>query len=270
MRRKIEEIDNFEATDSIEKIKESISKKKRAERKRRNKRLRSRIYKIALLVLLLTGIYFLDKSEYSRVRQIKVEGNTILTDGEILEALKIEPGSRMITKLPFTLNGKAKSIPGVASLDTKIYYTQGIVTIHVVEETPVGYIKGETIQVLFANGERRNLNGASMDAITGLPVFVGFNDETLSDKLLMRFGELDSSVILAISEVHSQPDKYDPTAMKLTMNNNFFVYTGMETLPLMRSYATIIKQADPKNKCIYMNDYGPSEGTSAVNAKPCE
>ena len=58
--------------------------------------------------------------------------------------------------------------------------------------------------------------------------------------------------------------------MKMVMNDNYFVYISIETLPMLGSYATLINGADEGNRCIDMIEYGPSEETTTAIVRKCK
>lgn len=264
-RRKTEQSDHNE---SYNQIKKDLEEKKRLERKRKRKRRTMKVFRILLLILLIVAWYLFDKSEYSRIKQVKINGTNVVPQQEVAESLGIYEGDRIYTKLAPLLERKGKKIPGVESLDASLYYSKGIVSINVHEVTAVGYQR-DPLRVLMSDGTKRDV-GDNSSIIVGLPVFEGFSDESLTKELLENFGKVGDATLNAISEVHLQPTKFDETAMMIVLNNEYRAYSGVNTLPLLKDYATIISKADPNNRCLYFSEYGPNDETQTVTTRECD
>ncbi|QIK57488.1 hypothetical protein G7059_06345 [Erysipelothrix sp. HDW6A] len=257
-------------TDSMTHVKTSIKKRKKNERRRKRRIVYRRLFKILIIVAIITGMYYFDKSDMTRIRQVRITGNSTVPESEIVEKLNLHVGKRLITHLPFTLNSKASSLIGVDTIDTSIYYRQGIVNVVIHEKKVVGYTRGEVTQLLYEDGSKREVTPDTLHSINGVPLFIGLKEELLNKDNLNIFAKLDSEVLYSISEVHSTPSKYDETLLKLVMNNNYYVFSRIKDLPLLKDYASIIERAPKENRCIYFLEYGPNEDSQTVNTGPCE
>ena len=261
------ERENF---DSIDHIKDSIEKRKKMIRRKKRGRFFRRLIKVTIVILLICGIILIDRSEYSRFRNIRIVGNELISDKEIEEKLGVNIGDRMIFARKNQIQKRLQSIVGLDTSVATIYYKQGILNLVVKEKSKVGYVKSETLEVLFEDGSRRSVSANTLKSINGLPLFVGFDEEKLSINLLKAFAELNPEILLTISEVHLAPESYDEMSLKLVMNNNYLVFSSISALPLLRSYASIIDRADPENRCIYLLEYGPTSESQIATAKRCE
>ncbi|CAM4187851.1 cell division protein FtsQ/DivIB [Erysipelothrix aquatica] len=270
-KNKFEPIEENSGDDSLKKIKADLEHKKRVEKKRKRKRFMSRFFRLCIVLAIVAGIYVFDQSQYSRIREIRIEGNHVVSEMEIREAMGINEGDRMILKLPFLVDRKTSSIPGVDNTSSKMYYTQGILTINVTEDAAIGYepTGNSNFRILFSNGAVKEISKDSLSAILGLPVFVGFDENTLSKQLLNAFGALDPGILNAISEVHIGQVQYDPSVMTLVMNNNYTVFIKTETLPQMKSYASIVSANQTDDRCIIINEHGPTSDSAIASIVPC-
>lgn len=242
--------------------------RRKHERKMRRRRLVSKLIKVSLVVLLVFVVYKLDKSAMSRVSSIKISGNSIISNEEILQGLNIAEGDRLLFTHAFFKERKAKNIPGLESIDVNVYYTKGYVSLDVKEVTAVGYTT-EPLRLYYEDGSFKDLSQDQSNLLLGLPLLVGFSDETITPKMLNYLGALDSESFSSISEIHLNPQSYDPLAMKLYMSEHYLVYVNIETLPMMYMYATLLSGADEGKNCIDLNEYGPDDESVIANIRAC-
>lgn len=241
-----------DGTESLTKIRQDLNHQKKNERRKRRKRMWRR-FKIMLFIALIGyGIYQYDNADISRIQQIRVQGNSAYSTSELEDLLDLHPGDRIYLKIAPLVEGKLHGIDGIASVDVKVYYTKGLVTVSVSEVPLIGYRLEPRPQLIFSDGKLKEFDPASSSIMLGLPLFSGFTEETLPAGLAEAMAKVDEASFMAISEVHLEPTTYDQTSLRLIMDNNYFVYSSIQTLPLLNNYATIVNEADPDKRCIYM------------------
>ncbi|AZK44293.1 cell division protein DivIB [Erysipelothrix piscisicarius] len=253
----------------IDKIKASIDLKKKTIR--RNKRKRRLIKSIQILVVIgaLLGIYYFDKSDASRIHNVRVNGNVILSDDEIKDALNIHENQRIYLTFRLFINQKGKKVKGIDNVDANVYYRQGIVNLNVTEKKAVGYTLEPTIRIYFEDGYYKEFESIDPATVERLPLLVGFTEESMTESLLAALATIDDGSMASVSEIHFEPTKVEPDYMRIVMNNDYFVFTNVETLPQLNKYATIISGADPNARCIEFIEYGPTEETQSAVVKAC-
>lgn len=258
-----------EENHAMEKINEDRLEKKRFARKVKRYKFYRVSLKVMLVLTLIYGLYAFDKSDISRVRTLKVSGNQTISDTEILNALNLEPSDRILFTHAFIKELKGRKIPGIASMDVNVFYTKGYVSVDVSEVAAVAYQKGEVLSLIYADGSKKVLDVSEEHLVMGLPLLVGFSDETLDNRMLNALRDMDEEAFSALSEIHLTPETYDPLAMKLYMNNKYLVYVSIETLPMMYMYATLLSGAQEGKKCIDLNEYGPDDESVIANIRTC-
>ena len=267
MRRSVRELENESHT--INKISDDIKLKKKIKKRRRRARIMKRLALFLLLVIIGLSVYLFDQSKYSRIQVLKVSGNSIISDEEVMDLLSLKEQDRLLSSY-FKRKGDLKRHPLVDDIKINVYLRQGYVNVDVAEKTPLAYTNQETALLYFDNAYALEISETNIHAITGLPLLINFKEEYISENLLKGLKNLDESVLLAISEIHHEPKELDEFAMKMVMNDNYFVYTSIETLPMLGSYATLINGADEGNRCIDMIEYGPSEETTTAIVRKCK
>lgn len=258
-----------EENHAISQISRDLQEKKKHQRRYKRKKNLANALKVFFVAALFFAFYLFDSSQYSRIQTVKVSGNRSFSDSEILTALNIEKGNRIYLTHGFLKEAKGRKIEGLESLDINVYYTKGYVSIDVVEVPLVAYQVEPELKVYYADGSSKIIDAAQLDLVIGLPLLVGYTDETISLKMLKALGELDFETISAISEIHINPETYDPLAMKLYMVDKYLVYVSIETLPMMYLYATLLPEANDGNKCIVFNEYGPDNENGSASIRAC-
>lgn len=252
---------------------ETINEERKLKKKEARKRKRMRFYrffaKLTIFALICYGVYLFDSSDVSRVRTLKVSGNHILSDEEILSALNLEPNDRIVFTHSLIKEMKGRKIEGIESIDVNVLYTKGYVSVKVEEMKPVAYQKSDVLTLWFKDGSSKVLDQSQSGLVIGLPLLVDFSADTIDNRMLDALGKMEEEAFSALSEIHLKPEAYDPLAMKLYMNNKYLVYVSIETLPMMYMYATLLSGADEGKNCIDLNEYGPDDESVIANIRAC-
>ena len=267
MRRRVE---LNEETDSFDKIKEDILKRKRFERKLRNSKRFKRFSKIGLVVLAFFLIYKFDSWEGSRLDNIVIKGNNLLSNSEVQELSKLEKNNRIYFSFGKLIQNKIEQSPLIQSASVEVFRKERTILINVLEEEAIAYENQPEVNIYFKNGEKISISEENIHGIEGLILLSNIADDEFKKEIVLQLAELNEGSSLAISEILHKSEKHDEQALKLVMNHGYYVYSNLETLPLLDNYATIISGANPENKCIHLLEYGPTEDTQVATVKPCD
>ena len=259
-----------EENETIEDIKRDLKLQKKRQRQIRRKRFIKRVFILLIFVASAYGIYVFDQSDISRVQTVKITGQQFYEENEILDAIKLKKGDRLISNLPFMVKQRVKKLPLVENANVNVYYNKGYLSIEINEVKAVAYGMNDEIKIYFSNGEALAANDHSFNMISQLPLLQDFEEETISKEFLKKLGDLPEEAFLAISEIYSTPKELDPGSMKMVMNDEYFVYLSIETLPMLSQYATLVNGANENNKCIDMIEYGPTDQQQTAIVRRCE
>lgn len=254
----------------IQDVNRRVQEKRKRQKRNKVKRFFKKVFIVVLMGTIAFGIYSFDKHPISRLSTIKVQGNTFYQESDILDQAKIQAGDRMITNLPFMVKRRVQKLPLVEKASVNVYYNKGYLTLDIKEVKAVAYSKDETVTLYFSNGASEPANADTFDMIAGLPLLSDFTPESITPRLLQELGDLPDEAFVAISEIYFTPKELDPTAMKMVMNDEYFVYLSIETLPMLGQYATLLNGANEFNKCIDMIEYGPDESSQTAIVRRCE
>lgn len=256
----------------VKKIQKDINREKKLKRKKRRRRNFKRFILILIFAGIIGGGVWFDRSPYSRIKAINVDGNVYHSNEEIIEAVGLKENDRLVSALLKKVK-KGTKIPGVAKIDVKLYYTKGLVTLSVQEYPVVGLLKNKEPMLLFKDNSL--INSEKLDNMS-VPYLYGFNGEIIEKfpKFSDKLSRMDVSSYNSISEIHIVEEPLEEIYFKLIMNNGYFVFTNLDNLLLMDYYAEIvsgIQNGDkPDNRCIYFLDYGRTDDNQSAVAKPCK
>lgn len=261
-----------EEVSQVEQIKRKINLEKRLKARAKRKRIFKRLIRMLILILVVISLYFIDKSNYSRIREIEVDGNEVISEEILLENLNLKENDRLIKALikKYTLKNEAL---GVANQSLKLYYTKGLINLTVEEYPVVAIIEGKQKEYLLSNN---HLIKSNQKISKSVPVLKNFNEKIFDDypEFSDKLSKIDPSSFNSISEIQIIEEPLEDIYFKITMNHGYFVYSNLKNLLLMDYYPDIvsgIQQGDKKdNRCIYFLDYGHTDGNQSAVAKPCE
>src|SRR5699024_2274753 len=131
------------------------------------------LIRILILILVVISFYFIDKSTYSRIREIEVDGNEVISEEILLENLNLKENDRLIKALikKYTLKNEAL---GVANQSLKLYYTKGLINLTVEEYPVVAIIEGKQKEYLLSNN---HLIKSNQKISRSVPVLKNFNEK---------------------------------------------------------------------------------------------
>lgn len=252
--------------DSVKKIKQDLESRKKRARRRKRKRLFKRIFILLFFAAFIYGLYQFDQSNYSRLETLVTKGNNVLSVEEIESQANLKINDRIYPLLSKNLERKIQSHDLIEKAHVTISRRKQTVMIAVEEKRPLAHDDS----LLYFTDEL-SVDKAKNEALSdALPRLMNIADEEILKSLLKNLAKVDEASLLAVSEIYHKPNDLDKEYLELVMNQGYFVYTSINTLPLLNNYATIISGADPKNRCIYILEYGPTEDTHVATAKPCD
>lgn len=252
--------------DSVKKIKKDLEARKKRARRRRRKIIFIRILLIVFFAGIIYGLYQFDQSKYSRVAYVVVKGNEVISDDVIKKTVNVKENDRLYLMMQKSLERKLNSHQLIEDVHVKVDRKQRLVLIAVDEKKALAHDKTFT----YFTDDVKIENTEIEQGLLSIPTMVDITDETIIKKTVENLAEVDRASLLAVSEIYHKPTDLDKEYLELVMNQGYFVYTSINTLPLLNNYATIISGADPKNRCIYILEYGPTKDTHVATAKPCE
>lgn len=248
MRRQKETLQD--GTEEFDRIQKNIKQEKQELRRYKRKRFFRRSLAVIFILALAFGLYQYDKSNFSRIQEVKVSGSVSYSTDEIREILGLETGNRIYLKNASLLSQRLNQLPGIVKAKVNVYYTKGLVSIQIEESPMLAYLSGADIKLYYQDLSFRNLNAGAAYRLVGIPILLGFADSEIPQELLENLAKVDRATRTSISEIHYVGDSYQEIQLKLVMDHHYYVFTNTDSLPLLNNYATIISEADPQKRCI--------------------
>lgn len=231
----------------------------RRERPRR-KGNRKLLFFLLLFFMTLLGVLFF-QSSFSKIHQIEVAGNKLLTEEQIVEASGLSIGdhffavsneeiSRRVMQLGITEQvHAAKHFPGRITIEVKEYPVVAL------ELTPSGTIAG-----LLPNGASVPYGNAELAA--SQPILTGWESNPLKLELIQALAKIPSHLLQDVSEIRPSPTTAYPDRILLYTRSKYEVITSISHLPekisLLDDYVYGLQSSDRTTGRIILleADYG--------------
>lgn len=212
-------------------------------KKRRKKvRLSGLIFLILLIYLIGVSIYYIIKLP---VKNIKIEGNNLLTEGEIIQTIGLEDSFPMIKFTKGYLKDKFESLPLIDTFSIK-KNIKGQVTIKINEAKVLFYYERENKLVLSNEKTIEDEN-----RYLGFPTLVNYVPSDVYHNFINNFSKVDKDIISMISEIEYDPDKYNDVILDgerflFLMNDGNKVYINVVNIEKMNKYQSVVSKTDMK------------------------
>ncbi|MDZ5470704.1 FtsQ-type POTRA domain-containing protein [Bacillus sp. 31A1R] len=226
-------------------IEDRIPKLKQQRRKRANKRL---IFLLLLFFsLIVCVVYF--QSPLSHVKAIKVSGNRIYTEEELIKITGLTKDTNMWNINQEEITSKLKKLPELKDVKIDIQLPNTI-NIHTEEWQRMAYIAKEAkFQPVLGNGEI--LEKTVSELPVNAPILVGFTKGDVIREMITGLESIPEEVLNSISEIHYSPKDTDKYHITLFMNDGFEVSASLRSFSeKMPHYPSIVSQLDPSKKGI--------------------
>ncbi len=199
-------------------------------------------FNFILLLIYLIGmvIYYLIKLP---VKNVKVEGISILKESEIIEPLGLEDNLPFLKFNKSYVKDRLKDNPLVDDFKIK-KNLNGQVTIIINEAKILFYYNFDNKLVLS--------NGKTMDDSNdylGYPTLVNYVPSDIYKGFINKFSKIDKDIIAMISEIEYDPDKFndiivDNERFLFTMNDGNKVYINVANLEKMNKYQNVVSKTN--------------------------
>ncbi len=212
-------------------------------KKRRKKvRLSGFIFIILLTYLIGVSIYYIVKLP---VKNIKIEGNNLLSEGEIIQTIGLEDSFPMIKFTKGYLKNKFNDLPLVDSFNIK-KSLNGKVTITIKEAKVLFYYDYENKLVL---SNSKTIEDS--DKYLGYPTLVNYVPSDTYKSFIKNFSNVDSDIISMISEIKYSPEVWKDVMINderfiFLMNDGNEVYINVLNLDKINKYQNVVAKTNQK------------------------
>lgn len=213
-----DDILQFETTTEDERL--EILKKKR--KRRRQIQLGVFIGVILLVILILLYMF----TDISKVDQVDIKGEEIVSKNDIEKALDVKKDSRIYNIPVSDMKSKIEEIEGVKSVEIKRHFPNDL-TVNVNEYETIGLVKEKKrYLLLLENG--KTIKNLSTDLPIDVPILNDFSSKKLN-KLIPELKKVKPKVKSMISEINYKPGENNQNRIQLFMTDNVEVVGDIQT-----------------------------------------
>lgn len=196
---------------------------------------------LVLLIMYVIG-YFVYKVAISRITNIYIKNNNILTDQEVIDA----SGLRNYPSFILTTNYSIKNKLLKNNLVKKVKVKKGL--------WGKVYIDIEEYKPLFIYEDKVILdNKNEVDLDISLPILVNKVDDEILDKLISKYESVNDEIKLMISEIRYDPNDIDKERFLFTMSDGNYVYITLYKLSSIDEYLKITSTLKDKKGILYLD-----------------
>ena len=196
---------------------------------------------LVLLIMYVIG-YFGYKVAISRITNIYIKNNNILTDQEVIDA----SGLRNYPSFILTTNYSIKNKLLKNNLVKKVKVKKGL--------WGKVYIDIEEYKPLFIYEDKVILdNKNEVDLDISLPILVNKVDDEILDKLISKYESVNDEIKLMISEIRYEPNDIYKERFLFTMSDGNYVYITLYKLSSIDEYLKITSTLKDKKGILYLD-----------------
>lgn len=215
---------------------------KKAKKKRKLKKIR-----FLFLLLVIAGISFAFIKLFDvRIYSIKIKGNKILTDQEVIETAKLEDYPSFFETLSYTIKKRLLKNNYIESAKV----TKGLLSVNItIQEKKILYIDKETNYKYTYNSKFKD------DKSICVPYLIGSVPEGKMKRFIKAMNKINSDMICQMSEIKYDPNDIDEDRYYVYMNDGNSVYLTVNKFDKINKYNTILEKIGKQNGTLYL-DYG--------------
>ena len=215
---------------------------KKAKKKRKLKKIR-----FLFLLLVIAGISFAFIKLFDvRIYSIKIKGNKILTDQEVIETAKLEDYPSFFETLSYTIKKRLLKNNYIESVKV----TKGFLSVNItIKEKKILYIDKETNYKYTYNSKFKD------DKSICVPYLIGSVPEGKMKRFIKAMNKINSDMICQMSEIKYDPNDIDEDRYYVYMNDGNSVYLTVNKFDKINKYNTILEKIGKQNGTLYL-DYG--------------
>lgn len=215
---------------------------KKTKKKRKLKKIR-----FLFLLFFIVGISFAFIKLFDvRIYSIKIKGNKILTDQEVIETAKLEDYPSFFETLSYTIKKRLLKNNYIESVKV----TKGFLSVNItIKEKKILYIDKETNYKYTYNSKFKDDNSICV------PYLIGSVPEGKMKRFIKAMNKINSDMICQMSEIKYDPNDIDEDRYYVYMNDGNSVYLTVNKFDKINKYNTILEKIGKQNGTLYL-DYG--------------
>ncbi len=224
--------------------KEKVKKEKRDSIKEKISNLN---YKkiIVIFIILFLALLLIMKLFNTKITNIRVNGNNILSDQEIIDIAGIRNYPNSLAHSSSNIKNKLEKNIYIDSVKVKKSNLFKKVTITVKENRPLYFYQPDNQTILS--------DGTHVTDIFNVPVLVNQVPEDILDKFTKKLNEVNDEILIRINEIRYVPNEVDDTLFLLSMNDQNYIYINTNTLKKLNNYLSMLISFNNKKGILHLD-----------------
>ncbi len=214
------------------------------------KKKKKRVFKIKNILILLGIVLGITSIIYYAlimpIKNIYIEGNSILSDNEIIELSTLSNYPSFLLTKSTEIKTKLKKNPYIENVKVK-KKLGNIIELHIKEYTPICMTSN---QVILSNGNKLD-NTYNLSDIPTLTNEI--EEKKIYQKFVKKFATIDKNILRQISEIEYQPVEVDKERFLLYMNDGNLVYITLTKINSLNKYNQIKDKLENHLGIIYLD-----------------
>ena len=196
---------------------------------------------LVLLIMYIIG-YFGYRVAISRITNIYIKNNNILTDQEVIDASGLRNYPSFILTTIYSIKKKLLKNDLIKSVKVKKGLWGKI------------YIDIEEYKPLFIYEDKVILNNKKQVYLDiSLPILVNKVEDDILDKFISKYESVNDEIKLMISEIKYDPNDIDKERFLFTMNDGNYVYATLYKLSSIDVYLKVTSSLKDKKGILYLD-----------------
>ena len=212
--------------------------------KRIKKKIKFKIIPILIFVLISVSLYYgIKYISDTKIKNIYVLGNNILSDQEIIELAGIENYPSFYKTLSKNMKKGIKKSPYIKSVTIKKKFFN-VLEINIVEYVPLFIMDNELV---LESGNKVSPKDIKV------PIVGSITEEEVYNKLIKALMKVKENIRGNISEIVYSPTEYDKTRFLLYMDDGNHVYVNTGKIENLNYYDEIYPTLNNKKGTLYLD-----------------
>ena len=242
------DIKRKEHAKTIKKAKK-LKKEKQRQVKRDNalEKIQNINYKklITISVLIFLSLLVFVKLINTKITNIQVIGNNILSEQEIIDLAGIRDYPNSLSHSARSIKKKLEKNVYIDSVKVKKSKLLKKVTITVKENRPLYFYQPDNLTVLS--------DGTNVVNEFNVPVLVNQVPEDILKKFTKKFNDIKDEILIRINEIRYAPTEVDDTLFIFSMNDGNYIYINTNTLKKLNDYLSMLKTFNNKKGILHLD-----------------
>lgn len=200
---------------------------------------------ITILAVIILSLFLIFKLFNTKITNIRVEGNNILSEQEIIDMAGIRNYPNSLAHPSRRIAKKLEKNIYIDSVKVKKSNFLKKVTITVKENRPLYFYQPDN-QTILSNGTHvlDNFN---------VPVLVNQVPEDILDKFTKKLSDVNDEILIRINEIRYVPTEVDDNLFLLSMNDQNYIYVNNNTLIKLNDYLSMLKTFNNKKGILHLD-----------------